>query len=108
MCLCLGYSGCTSVVCSPAAGRCGTQRGNLITACKYLKGGCQEDGSSSARQRDKRQQAGPEGQEALPEEILYCVGDSAQEQIAQRCCGVSFAGDTSEVPGCNPVQCALR
>lgn len=39
---------------------------------------------------------------------LYCEGDGALEQIAQRNGGVSFSRDTQKLSGCNPVPCVLR
>jgi len=40
--------------------------------------------------------------EEVPSELLYCVGDRALEQAAQRCCGV-FSEDFKDQPGCLPV-----
>jgi len=34
--------------------------------------------------------------------LLYCEGDRAPEQAAQRACGV-FSGDIQNLPGCPPV-----
>ena len=35
---------------------------------------------------------------------MYCGGDRALEQAAQRSCGVSVSGDTQDLPGHSPVQ----
>ena len=39
--------------------------------------------------------------------LLYCEGDRALGQVAQRGCGVSFSADIQTPPGCGPVQRAL-
>lgn len=41
------------------------------------------------------------------EEPLYCVGDQALGQIAQRGYGVSLTGVTQEPSQVKPVPCAL-
>lgn len=80
---------------------------------KYLRGGCQEDGTrlfSCAKQQDERQWAKTEAQQITAEYesvFLYCEDDKAVEQVAQRGCGVFFSGDIQNPPGCHPVQCAL-
>lgn len=63
-----------------------------------------------AEQWNKRKWADIDAQEVPPghEEELYCADDHAVEQISQRGCGVSLPGDTQELPGHNPVSCALR
>lgn len=43
----------------------------------------------------------------MQEELVYCAGDHALEQIAQRGCEVSLSGNIQELSGQNPVQCAL-
>lgn len=63
-------------------------RGYLIDAYKYLKAGCQEDGSrhfvSGAQQHDKGHQAQMETQEVLSQyEKKVFEGDRALRQIAQ-------------------------
>lgn len=39
--------------------------------------------------------------------LLYCEGDRALEQVAQRGCEVSFSGGSQKPSGCHPAQCAL-
>ena len=78
-------------------------RGDLISVYSYLKGGGQEHGN-------KRQWAETYAKEVSREcdaELLYCVGDCAMEQTAQRGCGVSLTGDIQELSGCSPVQFSL-
>jgi len=80
----------------------------LITASKYLKGKCQEDGDGlilvvcSSRTRQWAQT----GTQEVPseEELLYCRGDRSLGQAAQGSCGVSFSADIQNPPGCFPVQ----
>lgn len=65
---------------------------------------------SAAREQDKREQIETDTQEVPPEheqELIYCVGDQTQEQIAQRGWGVSPKGDIQEPSGHNPVPRAL-
>lgn len=38
------------------------------------------------------------------EEFLYCEGDRALDQAAQKGDGVSFCGDIPNTPGCFPVE----
>lgn len=40
--------------------------------------------------------------------LLFCEGDRALEQVAQRGCGVTLPGDTQNVPGCDPTQPAIE
>jgi len=77
-------------------------RGDLRNACKYLKGGCQEDGarlfsvSFLTQRQDKGQRAQTEAEEVPAEdeeEFLHSYGDRALAQAAQGGCGVSFSGD---------------
>ena len=88
-------------------------RRDLISAYKYLKGGCRGWGQtlfSGAQQQDKGQWAQTEAQEVPSEheeELLPSEGDGALEQAAQGVCGASFTGDIQNLPGQGPVQPAL-
>jgi len=81
-------------------------------ACKYLKGGCQEDGTelfSDTQRQDKGQWAQTEAQEVPSEheeELLHSEGDGALAQAAQGGCRVS-SGDIQDPPGQGPVQPAV-
>ena len=72
------------------------QRGDLINACKYLKGGSQVGGARlfsvvlTIRTMGNRHK--------LEHKKFHTL-----EQAAQRCCGVSFPGDIQNPPGCFPV-----
>ena len=65
---------------------------------------------SGAQRQDKGQWAQTEAQEVPSEheeELLYFKDDGALEQAAQGGCGVSFFGDTQNLPGRSPVQPAV-
>jgi len=65
---------------------------------------------SGAQQQDKGQRAQTEAEEVPSEheeELLPSEVDGAQEQAAQRDCGVSFSGDIQDPPGQGPLQPAL-
>ena len=65
---------------------------------------------SGTQGHDQRQQAPTETQEAPSEheeKILYCEGNQAPEQVAQRGYGVSILGDIQKLSGHNPGQRAL-
>ena len=47
-------------------------------------------------------------QTGIQEELLYCGGDIALEQAAQRGHGVSFSGDIQNCPTFFPVQPTIR
>jgi len=84
-------------------------KGDLISAYKYLQGGCQEDGAkifSSAQRQDKGQWAQTEAEEVPSEheeELLPSEGDGALEQVAQGGCGVSFSEGIQDSPRKGPV-----
>ena len=44
---------------------------------------------------------------ATPQEALFCVGDWALTQVAQKGCGVSLLGAIQKLPGRGPGQLAL-
>ncbi|KAJ7406963.1 hypothetical protein WISP_129717 [Willisornis vidua] len=87
-------------------------RGNLINVYKNLKGACQEVGARicsvvpSLRTRSNGQKLMHRSIPLEHDKELYCAGDRALEQIAQRGCGVSLTGDIVELSGQNPMQCA--
>ena len=63
-----------------------------------------------AKPQDKRQQEETDAQEVPPEykeECLYCAGNRALEQGAQRGCGISLTGDLQELSGCDSVKHAV-
>ncbi|KAJ7421912.1 hypothetical protein BTVI_15906 [Pitangus sulphuratus] len=89
-------------------------RGDLITVCLYLKGGCQEDGSRlllvvpSNRTRGNGQKLMHRKSHLnMRKNFLTMQVTTHWNKIAQRGCGVSFTADIQELSGHNPVQCAL-
>ncbi|RMC00278.1 hypothetical protein DUI87_22885 [Hirundo rustica rustica] len=74
-------------------------RGVLINVYQCLGGWCQAVGQE-AMGRNRCIEVPPEHEE----EPVYCVGERALEQIAQRGWGVSLNGDTQDLSGYHPVQ----
>ncbi len=80
---------------------------------KYLKRECSEDGPrvfsvvpsdrTTSQTQTSRQQVSSEHQAVL----LYCMGDRAVEQVAQKGYGFSFLGDIQNLAGHGSKQPAL-
>jgi len=81
-----------------------------MNACEYLKGGCKVDGArifSGTQWQDNGQRA-QTGTQEVPSErevkVLYFEGHGPLQLAAQTGCGVSFSGETQNLPGHFPVQ----
>ena len=85
-------------------------REDFINTCKYLKGGCQNDGTRlfSIVPNNRRRGNGHKLEHRkfhlnMRKKFLSCEGARAVEQAAQSGCGVSFPGAIQNPPGCVPV-----
>jgi len=86
------------------------QRGDLINACKYLKGGSQVGGArlfsvvlTIRTMGNRHKLEHKKFHTSMRKNCFNFEGDRVLEQAAQRGCGVSFPGDIQNPPGCFPV-----